>query len=324
MAVPTNTLLSGNLKDIKENVDPVISDVTPEETVFHSNIGKSTKESSTRYDWYFDELAAPDNTNKRAEGDDVVRNSIAATPQPSRLHAWMQIVGKTVIMSETAMAVTVHGRDDEWARAIVRRGIELKRDINKIQVGTNQGTSGTDPRAMPSILAYIKTNTNIGGGSAANPSYTTEPTATRTDGDQRVFTEALLKDALRKRWASCGASSNATVYVGPVNKERMSGFTGIAELNATVTGTNKAVIYGAANIYRGEYETVTVVTERHMRERDCLIIDHKYVSNVHLRPYNLKPLGEQGDNKAALMTRELGLKVKNEKALAGIFDLTTT
>jgi hypothetical protein len=60
-----------------------------------------------------------------------------------------------------------------------------------------------------------------------------------------------------------------------------------------------------------------------MRAPDALLLDTSFTSVRSLRKFKTKKLGETGDNEKRLMTVEYTLRVENEKALGGVFDLNT-
>src|SRR5206468_2177284 len=74
----------------------------------------------------------------------------------------------------TYQAVDHAGRDNELAYQEMLKGLELKRDIETILVGTNQAKvtgDTTTPRKTASILSWIASNTSKGtAGSPADPS----------------------------------------------------------------------------------------------------------------------------------------------------------
>ena len=78
-------------------------------------------------------------------------------------------------VSGTQQAVDHAGRDNELAYQEMLKGLELKRDIESILVGTNQaktaGSTGT-PRKTASVLSWIASNTSKGtAGSPARRSW---------------------------------------------------------------------------------------------------------------------------------------------------------
>jgi hypothetical protein len=210
------------------------------------------------------------------------------------------------------------------AYQIAKRSSELKRDqeFNMLQnTAANAGSTST-ARVTGSVLAFLKTNTSVGSG-GANPSYTTLPNSTRTDGTQRAFTEVILKDVIQKVWSSGGVPK--ILMVGPVNKQRVSGFTGIASSRFNIDGGAKpATLIGAVDIYVSDFGNVSVVPNRFMRERDALVLDPDYAKMVVLRPYQQIELAKTGDADKRLLLVEFGLKITAEDAHGIAADLTTT
>jgi hypothetical protein len=76
------------------------------------------------------------------------------------------------------------------------------------------------------LLAWIRTNVDV-GATGANPAAPNPfPAAGRTDGTQRAFTETILKNVIQLAWAAGGSPSSLMVN-GP-QKQVVSGFGGIA------------------------------------------------------------------------------------------------
>ena len=180
----------------------------------------------------------------------------------------------------------------------------------------------TTARKTGSLLAFLKTNTSVGTG-GANPSYTTLPNSTRTDGTQRAFTEVILKDVVQKVWSSGGTPK--ILMVGPVNKQRVSGFSGIASSRFNIDGGAKpATLIGAVDIYVSDFGNIQVVPNRFQRERDAFVLDPDYAKMVVLRPYQQIELAKTGDAAKSMLLVEYGLKITAEDAHGIAADLTTT
>jgi hypothetical protein len=234
-----------------------------------------------------------------------------------------------VSIADSEEAVDKAGRDDEMSYQIAKRGKELRRDMESILLGNQAAAAGSVgvARKLGSIVAFIKTNVNSAAGSGAAdtnaPAYTSVPNDTRTDDSQRTFTEDQLKDVLQQGWNS-GANFKL-VMVGGFNKQAVSAFEGIADrvynLNAP---KDRVAVIGAVDVYVGDFhEPLSIVPNRFMRARDALLLDNSFTSVRYLRKFKTKKLGETGDNEKRLMTVEYTLRVENEKALGGVFDLNT-
>lgn len=319
MAVTANTFQTYAAKGIREDLSDVISRVAMEETPFISNAGKKSV-SNTFFEWQQQDLAAVDLNNAALEGDDHTYSAVTPT---LRVGNFTQIMRKTFLISETEEKVRKAGRASEINYQKVLKGLEIRRDAEAILLsnqGAAAGDATTNPRKTGSVLAFIKSNVNMGAG-GASPTYTNIPTGTRTDGTQRAFSETIVKDLLQQLYKA-GAKTDM-VMVGPVNKQKFSTFAGIAQLR---TDTNKktATIVGAADVYLGDFGPVSIVPNAFMRERDALFIDTDYVSINTLRSYQCEEMAKTGDARKFLCLAEWGLEVTNEKGLAIAADLTTT
>ena len=326
MSQTANTFDTFAAKGIRESLSNVIYNISPEETPFMSNIGRENVKN-TYFEWQTDSLAAASTTNAQIEGDDV--SSFDSTSATTRVGNYTQISNKTVLISGTLEAVDKAGRRSELAYQLAKRSAEIKRDMESTML-TNQAASAgsagvsTALRKTGSLLAFLKTNTDKGTG-GVDPVYTSSPSATRTDAtaaNLRTFTEAILKTVIQKVWASGG--SPKLLMVGPVNKARVSGFAGIAEIRREVTGNRQATIIGAADVYVSDFGSVSVVPNRFQRERDAFVLDPEYAAVSYLRPFQTVELAKTGDAEKRLITVEYGLKVNTEAAHGLAADLTTT
>jgi len=326
MSQTANTFDTFNAKGIRESLSNVIYNISPEETPFMSNVGRENVKN-TYFEWQTDSLAAASTTNAQIEGDDV--SSFDSTSATTRIGNYTQISSKTVVISGTLESVDKAGRRSELAYQLAKRSAELKRDMESIML-TNQaaaaGSAGvsTALRKTGSLLAFLKSNTDKGTG-GADPVYTSSPNATRTDAtaaNLRTFTETILKSVIQKVWAAGG--SPKILMVGPVNKQRVSGFAGIAQIRKEVVGNNPASIIGAADVYVSDFGNVNVVPNRFQRERDAFVLDPEYASVAFLRPFNTVELAKTGDAEKRMINVEWGLKVNTEAAHGLAADLTTT
>ena len=318
MAIASNTFLTYSAKGIREDLSNVIYNISPEETPFVNNIGKGTL-SNTNFDWQTDALAAAA-ANAQIEGDETSYDAVTATV---RLQNYAQISRKSVIISGTEEKVNKAGRRSELAYQIAKKGSELKRDIEFSCLNGQAAVAGdsTTARTTASVQAFLKTNTNFGTG-GADPTYSTVPTDTRTDGTQRAFSETILKDVIQQVWTEGGTPK--VLMVGSFNKQAVSAFTGIAGQRFNVTGNKPSTIIGAADIYVSDFGNVSVVANRFVRARDALVLDPEYASIDYLRPMQTMDMAKTGDADKRLMLTEWGLRIHTEKAHGITADLTTS
>jgi hypothetical protein len=297
----------------------MIYDISPIETPFVSNIGKG-KATAVLHEWQTDVLAAAVSTNQQPEGNDIT--SFAAVTPTVRVGNYAQIMSKEVIVSGTIEVVKKAGRSKELARETAKRLKEIKRDLEKNAL-ENIAASGSDPRKMAGMGAWLKTNISKDAG-GADPVYTTLPNDDRTDGTQRAFTETLLKDALTLAWDNGGEPS--MLIVGSFNKKAFSAFAGVGDkvFNMNQGRKTQWTIIGASDVYVSDFGVLEVVADRFVRARDAWGIDTGMASIDYLRPFKVEELAKTGDAKKRLVVGELTLKVNNEKAHFLVADLTTS
>ena len=320
MTIVSNTFTTYSAKGIREDLSNVITNIAPEETPFQSNIGRETI-SNTLFEWQTDTLADAA-ANAQLEGDDVgTFDSVTATV---RLTNYAQISRKTIVLSNTEEVVNKAGRRSELAYQIAKRGSELKRDQEFIFLNGGIAVAGntTTARVTASLGAFVKTNTDK-QTNGVDPSYTTLPNSARTDGNVRTFTETILKNVIQKVWTAGGTPK--ILMVGPVNKQRVSGFSGIASSRFNIDGGAKpATLIGAVDIYVSDFGNVSTIANRFQRERDAWVLDPDYAKMVVLRPYQQVELAKTGDAEKRMLLIEYGLKITAENAHGLAADLVTS
>jgi hypothetical protein len=320
MGIVTNTFTTFDAKGIREDLSNIITNIAPEETPYMSNIRKESI-SNSLFEWQTDTLAAAA-ANKQLEGDDVT--SFDAVTATVRLQNYAQISRKTIVLSATEEVVNKAGRKSELAYQIAKRSSELKRDQEFTMLNGAVAAAGntTTARGTASLQAFIKTNYDM-QTNGANPTYTTVPTGARSDGNVRTFTETILKNVIQQVWTSGGTPK--ILMTGPVNKQRVSGFAGIASSRFNIDGGERpATIIGAADIYVSDFGNVQVVPNRFQRERDAFVIDPEYAGVVTLRPYQQVELAKTGDADKRMLIVEYGHKVYAENAHGIAADLVTS
>ena len=320
MTIVTNTFTTFDAKGIREDLINIITNIAPEETPYMSNIGRESV-SNSLFEWQTDTLAAAA-ANKQLEGDDVA--SFDAVTATVRMQNYAQISRKTIVLSATEEVVNKAGRRSELAYQIAKRGSELKRDQEFSMLNGAVAAAGSTSvaRGTASLGAFIKTNVDM-QTNGTNPSYTTLPNSARTDGNVRTFTETILKNVIQQVWAAGGTPK--ILMTGPVNKQRVSGFAGIASSRFNIDGGVKpATIIGAADVYVSDFGNVQVVPNRFQRERDAWVIDPEYAKMTALRPYQQIELAKTGDAEKRMLIVEWGHKVLAENAHGLAADLITS
>ena len=317
MAIVTNTFTSFDAAGIRESLADVIANISPEEVPLQSNIG-SENVSNTYFEWQTDSLAAT-STTARIDGDDV--SSFDSTSATTRVGNYTHILRRTLIVADNMGAQDLAGRNDELAYQLAKRGKELRRDVEAVLTDNNAQVAGNSSTARETggLGAWVATNENVGTGGGLT---TGDGTTARTDGTQRDFTEAMLKDAMQQAFTSGGQPS--ILMVGPHNKTVVSGFAGIAAQRYQAPSDSPTTIIGAADVYLSDFGSLSVVANRFSRERDAWLLDPEYASVCYLRPIQQVELAKTGDAEKRMVLAEFGLKVTNEAAHAVVADLNVS
>ena len=317
MAIVTNTFTSFDAAGIRESLADVIANISPEEVPLQSNIG-SENVSNTYFEWQTDSLAAT-STTARIDGDDV--SSFDSTSATTRVGNYTHILRRTLIVADNMGAQDLAGRNDELAYQLAKRGKELRRDVEAVLTDNNAQVAGNSSTARETggLGAWVATNENVGSGGGLT---TGDGTTARTDGTQRDFTEAMLKDAMQQAFTSGGQPS--ILMVGPHNKTVVSGFAGIAAQRYQAPSDSPTTIIGAADVYLSDFGTLSVTANRFSRERDAWLLDPEYASVCYLRPIQQVELAKTGDAEKRMVLAEFGLKVTNEAAHAVVADLNVS
>mgnify|MGYP003632907073 FL=1 len=315
MAIVANTFQTYGAIGNREDLSDIIYNISPTDTPFMSSIGKE-KAAGTLHEWQTDALAAAA-ANAQVEGDEITFNAVTPTV---RINNQTQISRKSVIVSGTQDTVNSAGRNNELAYQISKSSKELKRDMEVVLTANQSRAAGgaAAARTTAGLPSWIQANTSVGtnGANGAVGGVDT-PGTLRTDGTQRAFTEAQLKDVVKQCWDSGGDPS--MIMLGSFNKQKLSGFTGGS---TKMTQADDKKLVAAIDIYESDFGSMTVVPNRFSRNRDVFVIQPDMWAIAFLRDFQLMDLAKTGDAQKKAMLAEYTLVSKNETASGAVFDLT--
>lgn len=321
MAILANTFLSFDQIGRREDLSPLIANIAPEDTPLLSNARKG-KVKNTLYEWQRDTLAAAA-ANARVQGDEVTFGAVVPTVRMSNR---TQISGKAVISADTLEAVDPAGRESEIDYQVMKLAAELKRDQEFI-LHANQGSAAGSSAVAPLMGTLGAMVGSIDGGNVSMGAAGTNPTDAvafsdpRNDGTQEALTEARLKVVIAANFEDGGDPD--VLSVGSFNKGVVSGFAGIATKTYFQDAKRPSAIIGSADVYVGEFRTLSVIANRFQRSRDAWLLDYDAIRVVTLRPYQVKDLAKTGDASKKFLVVEWGLKVDHEQRLGLVADNTT-
>jgi hypothetical protein len=307
-----------DIKGVREDLQDAIYSISKADTPFISNIGRG-KAKSTLHEWQIDALATADANNAQIEGDEFAYTDRAAT---TRVGNRTQISRKTILISGTAEAVDKAGRKSEMKYQAMKAGKELKRDMEAILLANQASLSGnaTTARKLGGFPAWLTTNVSR-GATGANGGFNqgTGLVVAKTNGTNRAWTEAMLKDVHQSAYQAGG---NPSIAMMPVAQKRVfSGFAGIAQQRRE-TGNKAATIIAAADVYVGDFGSLSAVPNRQYTAGEVFLIDPTMAKLRYLRPMQIKKPAQTGDAEKRVLLTEYTLEVSNEAAHGTISDLS--
>jgi hypothetical protein len=319
MSQPANTFDSYDVKGIREDLENVIYDISPEETPFYSSL-KKVKASNTYHEWQTDSLRSSA-ANAHIEGDDTAGEARTAT---TRLGNYTQIFKNAVIIPDTDEGLDKAGRAAEMAYQVLKIAKEQKLDIEKALFDNNKYEVGSASaaRELAGCGAYVSSNVaNIGGSGGANPTGSVPGNTARTDGTATVFSQADFDTVMQGIWESGGNPD--TVYLSAFQMNKALDFTGYNNQRSHIEATSKTVVK-AVDIYVTPWGTVEFTPSRENRGRDVWIMDSDHWAVGVLRPTKNTELAKTGDSTKRQVLTELTLISKNEAASGLVADCTTS
>lgn len=316
MAQPTNTYDSYDAKGIREDLEDVIYNISPEETPFYSKC-KKVKATNTYHEWQTDALRASA-ANAHIEGDDTAGEARTAT---SRLGNYTQIFKNAVVIPDTDEGLNKAGRAKEMAYQTLKIAKEQKLDIEKALFDNNARVAGnaTTARELAGAPAWLITNLANKGTGFADP--TGDGTNARTDGTQTAFTQADFDTVMQSIWSNGGKPES--VYLSAFQMNVALGFTGNNNQRSQIAASKGEVANYMAT-YLTPWGSVEFIPSRENRSRDVFIMQDDMWKVAVLRPTKNVALAKTGDNSTRQVTTELTLVCANEKASGAVVDCTTS
>lgn len=322
MAVPSNTFLTFTAIGNREDLADVIYKLFPNETPF-VDMCEKVKASGVFHEHQTDSLRAA-GANINIEGNDAAGAAITPT---TRVGNYCQILEETVIVSGTQRSVDTAGRKDDYSYQVMKHGLLIKRDLEYAATrnqASSAGGAGTG-RAMGSLESWLSTNKTTAGVSASGATtagYSGGVVAAPVDASTAgTLTKADLDAVIQACWTQGGNPD--TIMVGPFNRTKVSGLTGISTLQTTAESTGDIALIGGVDLYKSNFGILKVVPNRFQRDATLFVLDPNYWAIASLREMKVTPLAKTGDSDKAQLIHECTLRSGNQAASGKITDLLT-
>jgi hypothetical protein len=264
------------------------------------------------FDWQTENLPTPSGAGQ-LEGFELSRAASTATTRQSNV---CQISYRDATVTGSQEASDAAGKKSEMAHQLAIMAKALKRDMEEAlcQKGAKTTGNATTARVTGGFESWITSNDSRGTGGASTGSG-----AAPTDGTQRALTEDLLKDVLQLMFAN-GAEPSLAI-AGPVNKQKISGFTGRSQARQFVDANT---VEASVAIYSSDFGELKIVPSNRSRERSLLLVDPEFAKVSYLRNFETIDIATIGDAQTKMIVAEYGLEVSNEAAHGIVADLTTS
>lgn len=305
---------------VREDLIDKIYNTSPEKTPVTTSFGKSSA-AQTYHEWQRDSLATANKDNALVDGDDFNGTAVVQT---ERIGNYCQIFGKQPAISRRANIVKKAGKGREMAYQQAKMMLEIKRDVEAMVLSSNAAVAGTSSVASKSggLGVQIYTNTSHGAGGSTVSHNSGAPTVAPTPGTARTFTEALLKTVVQSAYTNSGELP-VQVVMSPSHKGIFSGFAGIAVNRYQVGKKEQGRIIGGADIYMSDFGELEIVPHYLMTGSTTVFLcNPEYADLAFLDGFRTEEMGKTGDSEKKLITADLCLAVRAEKAFAKLADLT--
>lgn len=311
MAKVTNAFDTYSATSDREDLSNIIYNISPMQTPFMSSIGKRSIKNVV-FDWQTEALASPVSTGE-LEGFELSRSAAVATTRVSNV---AMISKRDATVSGSQESSDPAGKRSEMAHQLAIMSKALKRDMEEALCQKNGKTTGdaTTARKTGAFESWMKSNVSNAAGSTPTGGGTAP-----TDGTQRALTEPLLKAVLQSCFENGGEPSLA--ICGPVNKQKISGFTGRSSARQMIDATT---VEASVSIYSSDFGELKIVPSNRSRERSLLLVDPEMAKVSYLRDFKTVDIATIGDAVTKMIVVEYGLEVSNEAAHGVVADLTTT
>lgn len=308
------TLKTTDVKNVREDLGNFISMISPEETPFRTEIGKTTAKN-TYHETLSDELAPADKDNAAVEGADAALNALSG---PTRVGNWTQIFTKDGSISRTQESVDKAGEKSVKARQIAKKGSELNRDIEAALVSANASVA-TGARKLGGAEAWIKTNAyhGTGGATAGFSNGLVGAVTNASQANQRVLTEDMFNTMVAKVWEKGG---DPTLVIAPGDlKVAISKFNGNSTRYQEIDKSK--TIYAGVDFYQSNFGMHKIIPHRFMSATTVIAFDKSLWNVAVLDGIKKIDLAKTGDSEKFQLVTELTLECLNEAGNGKIADV---
>jgi hypothetical protein len=274
---------SGVGRQNREDLSDMITNISPTETPFLSNLSKTTA-TNVYHEWLTHTLAAAA-TAGGLEGD------VAAFSSPTTLTRDVnicQINRKYIAVSGTQEAVNKAGMKSEMAYRVINATKEIKRDLEMAMFQNASYVTGgaTTARSLKGVAGFA--------------------TAVSTTA---AVTAALVNSMLQTLWENGGYPE--VMYVNGAMKGKLSQLAAATTTNYSWDMKADAKKFSTAvDVWDGDFGVQRIVAAHQMTTQSIAALELQHWKHATLRPLQTVDLAVDGDNVKKMIQMESTLECR--------------
>jgi hypothetical protein len=317
---PANTYLETTAPNVREDLADIIYMIDKDVTPMVSMLDSSGAEQ-VMTEWIVQDLNPAANV-PQPEGFTA---AMSPPRKPARLNNICQILARTVSVSDTLRVVQQVG-EEEYARQLLLRGQELKRDL-ELAITSESVKTIADPRALAGFQTWCTAGSFGVGG--AFP--TGDGTNGHTPGAARDLTISMVEDCLQANFNN-GEVPNAGIMSASVKRffSVLAATTGAPVSNPIVqqnmlmaTQASPITLNGAVDVYRSNFGEIQLIPDRFIPAHVIELVARDFAELAPLPQRDMveQEYGKTGDNTQGGIVWEGTLRMTAPKAHSCVWDL---
>jgi len=318
---PTNTYIETTAPNVMEDLADIIYQIDKDVTPMVSMLDRVGADQ-VMTEWLLQELYPAANV-PQPEGFTA---AMSPAKKPSRLNNICQILARTVSVSDTLRVVQQVG-EEEFARQLLLRGQELKRDL-ELAITSESVKTIADPRALAGFPTWCSVG-SVGAGAGVLP--VGDGTNGHTPGTLRDLTITMVEDCLQANFNN-GQVPSAALMSANIKRyfSVLAATTGAPTTNPIVqqnilmsSSAQPVTLNGAVDVYRSNFGEIQLIPDRFIPAHIIELVSRDFVELAPLPNRDMieQDYGKTGDSTQGGIVWEGTLRVTAPKAQSCVFDL---
>jgi hypothetical protein len=318
---PANTYIETTAPNVKEDLADIIYQIDKDETPMVSMLD-SAGADQVMTEWLLQELYPAANV-PQPEGFTA---AMSPPKKPVRLNNICQILARTVSVSDTLRVVQQVG-EEEYARQLLLRGQELKRDL-ELAITSESVKTIADPRALAGFQTWCSVG-SVGAGAGVLP--LGDGTNGHTPGTARDLTISMVEDCLQANFNN-GEVPSTAIMSASIKRywSVLAATTGAPATNPIVqqnvlfsSQATPVTLNGAVDVYRSNFGVIQLIPDRFIPAHVIELVARDFAELAPLPERDMveQEYGKTGDNTQGGIVWEGTLRVTAPKAQSCIWDL---